>query len=129
MDFRKQLRSALADLQTVGALARWRIDEATDTVHVTLESRRDLGGTSTPVSVASASLPATPEVPRQATLPLPVTASVGADARATFRGLYPDKDVERCLADFLAWLGNKGHTARNPDAAFLGFARKWAAPS
>ena len=35
------------------------------------------------------------------------------------------ENVERCLADFAAWLGKKGHTADKPNAAFLGFARKW----
>jgi len=129
VDFRKQLRSALADLQTVGALAGWRIDEATDTVHVMLEHRRVTGGTTTPVSAPSAPRPAVPEVQSQASLPLPVTPSVGADARAKFRALYPGKNVERCLADFAAWLGKKGHTADRPDAAFLGFARKWTVAS
>ena len=129
VDFRKLLRLALADLQTVGVLSAWRIDEATDTVHVTLEHRRVAGGTSTPALTAPASRPAAPEAPSQAALPLPVPPSVGADARATFRALYPGRDVDRCLSDFAAWLGKKGHTADKPDAAFLGFARKWAVAS
>jgi hypothetical protein len=129
VDFRKQLRAALADLQTVGVLTGWRIDEANDTVHVALEHRRVAGGTSTPVSAAPALRPAAHPVPTQAALPLSLAPSVGADARAKFRSLYPGKDVDRCLADFAAWLGRKGHTAERPDAAFLGFARKWASAS
>lgn len=124
VDFRKLLRVALADLQTVGVLAAWRIDEATDTVHVTLEHRRVAGGTSTPATAA----PSAP-APAQGHLPLPLPPSVGTDARAKFRALYPGKDVERCFADFAAWLSRHGRTAEKPDAAFLGFARKWTVAS
>lgn len=125
VDFRKLLRPALADLQTVGVLTAWRIDEATDTVHVTLEHRRVTGGTTTPSGIAPAPRLAALEAPKQAALPLPVPPTVGAEARAEFCKLYPGKNVERCLADFAAWLGKKGHTADKPNAAFLGFARKW----
>jgi hypothetical protein len=116
---------AVAELQTVGVLASWRIDEATDTVHVTLEHRRVTGGTTTPSGIAPAPRLAALEAPKQAALPLPVPPTVGAEARAEFCKLYPGKNVERCLADFAAWLGKKGHTADKPNAAFLGFARKW----
>jgi len=129
VDFRKQLRAALADLQIVGVLSSWRIDEATDTVHVTLEHRRITGGTTTPTTASLALRLAGAEPQAQATLPLPAGPSIGADARAKFRALYPDKNVDRCLADFTAWLDKNGRTADKPDAAFLGFARKWAPAS
>jgi hypothetical protein len=125
VDFRKLLRLALCDLQTVGVLASWRIDEATDTVHVMLEHRRVAGGTPTPAAVGPAGRPDDP--PAQGALPL--APAVGTSARATFRNLYPGNDVERCLADFAAWLSKHGRTAEKPDAAFLGFARKWTAAS
>jgi hypothetical protein len=129
VDFRKLLRVALAELKKVGALSAWHIEEATDTVHVTLEARRVPGGTTTPASPAPSSRPAATEVQAQGTLPLPVDPSIGADARAKFSALYPGKNLETCLADFTSWLRKKGHTADRPDAAFLGFARKWAAAS
>jgi TrfA protein len=129
VDFRKLLRAALSDLQTVGVLASSRIDEPTDTVHVTLGERRVMGGTTTPAVAASSPRENARVAPGQASLPLALGPSVGADARATFRSLYPGKDVDRCLADFTAWLARKGSTADRPDAAFLGFARKWTASS
>jgi hypothetical protein len=129
VDFRKLLRIALADLQTVGVLTAWRIDEATDTVHVTLEHRRLKGGTTTPATVSPAPSPAASSTPTQTALPLPLPPSVSPDARAQFRARYPSKDVDRCLTDFAKWLSKAGKTADRPDAAFLGFAHKWASPS
>jgi hypothetical protein len=129
VDFRKLLRVALADLQRVGVLTAWRIDEATDTVHVTLEHRRLKGGTTTPTTAAPAPAPAAPPAPTQAALPLSLAPSVSLDARSQFRARYPGQDVDRCLADFAAWLSKTGKTADRPDAAFLGFANKWASVS
>ena len=129
VDFRKLLRAALADLQTVGVLTAWRVDEATDTVHVTLEHRRLKGGTTTPTIAAPAPAPTASPAPTQAALPLSLAPSVSPDARAQFRARHPGKDVDRCLADFAAWLSKSGKTADRPDAAFLGFAHKWASAS
>jgi len=62
------LRTALADLKAVGALAAWRIDEASDSVHVNVENRRIQGGTTTPANGVDAR-PALP-VASQPLLPL-----------------------------------------------------------
>jgi hypothetical protein len=122
VDFRKQLRTALADLKAVGALGAWRIDEATDTVHVTVESRRIEGGTTTPAARAART---THAVSAQATLPLDLAPAVDKETCAKFSELYPGKDVSKCLGDFTAWLKKSGKTADRPNAAFLGFAQKW----
>ena len=127
VDFRKQLRTALADLKAVGALAAWRIDEASDSVHVNVENRRVQGGTTTPANEidARAALP----VSSQPLLPLELAPAVNDETRAKFRDLYPGRDVDRCLVDFAAWLKKSGNSADKPNAAFLGFARKWTAGS
>jgi hypothetical protein len=44
---------------------------------------------------------------------------------AEFGSLYPACDADRCLAEFVAWLAKSGKTARYPDRAFLGDAKKW----
>lgn len=46
-----------------------------------------------------------------------------------FKALYPRKDVYACEADFQYWLETSSATPpRSYDAAFLGFAKKWAIP-
>jgi len=119
-DFRKQVRAALAHLTTVGVLVAWRIDDATDTVHVTMESR----GTPTPEVEGSGSRLALPAAPRSSAPP-GLGPAISEAARVKFRTLYPGKDIDRCVADFAAWLARSGKTAQKPDAAFLGFAKKW----
>ena len=47
------------------------------------------------------------------------------ETRNEFAALYPGRDVERCLADFSAWLAKSGKTATHPNQAFLGFAKGW----
>jgi hypothetical protein len=128
VDFRKQLRLALTDLQSVGVLIAWRIDGDTDTVHVTLAGKGEKGGLPTPARGASDSRPAL-AAPGQASLPLPLIPAVSAETRAKFREQYPGRDVDKCLADFAGWLSKSGKTADRPNAAFLGFARKWSASS
>jgi hypothetical protein len=129
VDFRKQLRGALADLQTVSALAAWRIEEVTDTVYVTVESRRVQGGTTTPTLEAVKTRPM-PSPASQPALPLDLGPAISADARTKFATLYPGKDVNQCLAAFAAWLKKPGKSAPDrPDAAFLGFSSKWASGS
>jgi hypothetical protein len=127
VDFRKQLRAALADLQAVGVIAAWRVDAETDTLHITT-NRRAQGGLPTPTGGASDSRPALPP-PAQPSLPLALAPAVSAETRAKFRELYPGKDVDRCLADFAAWLSKSGRSADRPNGAFLGFAKKWAGAS
>ena len=100
----------------------WRIDDKTDAVHVIRAGK----------GLPSASIQELPPLPvagpsqRELLLPLPPIPAVSERAKDTFRKLYPKRDAERCLADFAAWLSHKGHTADKPDAAFLGFAKKWA---
>jgi hypothetical protein len=120
VDFRKQLRAALTDLQAVGVIAASRIDAKTDTLHITSANRRAPGGLPTPAGGASDSRPALP-TPEEPSLP-----AVKAETCAKFRELYPGKNVDRCLADFAAWLSKSGKSADRPNAAFLGFAKKWA---
>jgi hypothetical protein len=128
-DFRRQLRAALTDLQVVGVITAWRIDAQTDTLHIAPVDRRAQGGLPTRAEGASDSRPIAP-VPAQSTLPLELGPSISAETRATFRELYPGKDVDRCLADFAAWLKKPGKSVPDrPDAAFLGFARRWASGS
>ena len=64
----------------------------------------------------------------QAALALPAEKpAVSEAAKAEFSSLYPTRDPERCLAEFVAWLAKSGKTARYPDRAFLGYAKKWVA--
>jgi hypothetical protein len=51
-------------------------------------------------------------------------ARISAAARVEFERRYPERKFEECLAAWSGWSGSK--RARTPDAAFLGFARKWA---
>jgi hypothetical protein len=116
--FRAKLKLALAELQGIGVLADWRLED--ETLHVTLPSRptpkASLKGP--PPRAVIASSP-------QGSLAGVLQASVAAETIATFRKLYAEHDVERCLNDWLAWPGSR--RAKNPDRAFLGFAKKWAA--
>jgi hypothetical protein len=127
-EFRRLLKKALADLETVGVIATWRIDAATDTVYVALPGKRSQGGLPTHAPGASDPRFALP-APGQASLPLALIPAVNAETRAKFHELYPSKDVDRCLADFASWLSRSGKTADRPNGAFLGFAKKWEARS
>jgi len=129
-DFRRQLRAALTELQTVGVIAAWRIAADTDTLHIVPGDRRAQGGPPTRAEGgASDSRPPLPML-EQPSLPLALVPAVSAETRAKFRELYPGKDADRCLADFATWLTKPGKIAPDrPDAAFLGFASKWASGS
>ena len=107
--FRQNLRAALAVLEKKGVVEA-RIERGSDSVH------RELPTKALP-SKATA-LP-TPQPM------LPLVPPISDRAKATFRELYPSHDDERCISDFAAWLARKGHSAKKPDAAFLGFAKKW----
>lgn len=114
--FRAQLKMALAELESVGVLASWRLDDQTDAVHVCRAGRQpELSTAPVPASLPSDS--ATLEA-----RPLPVVTSSG---KAQFRKRYPNHDLEQCIADWHRWLRKKGLSAERPDAAFLGFARGW----
>jgi hypothetical protein len=121
--FRAQLKLALTELETEGVIGGWRIDDKTDAVHVTRAGKALPAASSHELP----SFPSSHPTQRELLLPLPAIPAVSDRAKDTFRKLYPKRDADRCLADFAAWLSQKGHTADKPDAAFLGFAKKWAA--
>lgn len=108
--FRQNLRAALPVLAEKD-IVQATYDRDTDTIHRAPPNKR-------------APLPALPPTASQHALPL--APCISGDARATFAGLYPSRDVEKCVADWQAWLVRKKLTADNPDKAFLGFAKKWA---
>jgi hypothetical protein len=122
-DFRRQLRAALSDLQSVGVLASWRIDEATDTVHVTRVASEGTPARGLQGDSDSRHAKATPSP--HALLPIGSVPVLTEETRKEFAALYPDKDVDHCLADFAAWLAKSGNTAKHPNKAFLGFAKGW----
>ncbi len=115
--FRAKLKVALTELETVGVLAEWRLEGAT--LHVTLPTqalpRPSLKGPSPRAAMISS--------PQRSLVGL-LQSSVAAATLDAFRTQYPDLDVEQCLSDWLAWPGSR--RAARPDAAFLGFARKWS---
>lgn len=107
--YKRNLRDALADLEEAGGHAAF-IDEHDVARPKPADARK----------VASA--------PTQGFLPLAAESpKVSDEAKAEFRTLYPARDPERCLAEFTAWLAKSGNTARYPDRAFLGYAKKWIA--
>lgn len=117
VDFRKQLRVALCELQQVNVIGAWSVDSKTDTLRIMPPGKTRQDFDSRPI------LPS----PSQAALFFTTAPAITADTRFKFTELYPGKDVDQCLTDFLAWLSKSGRTADKPNAAFLGFARKWAA--
>lgn len=103
--FRRQLKLALLELERVG-VGRWYVDD------------RDV------MRIASA-----PALPASSVARPEITADarISSRAEAAFRQQHPDHRFEDCLAAWSSWKGSK--LAKNPDAAFLGFARKWATTS
>lgn len=109
--YKRNLRDALADLEAQGGHAAF-IDEH-DIVR--------------PKPAAASSQKLTP-ASSQGALRLPGGAPpVSHATKAEFRTLYPSLDPERCLQEFGDWLAKSGKTARFPDRAFIGYAKKWAA--
>ena len=102
--FRRQLKLALGELERVG-VGSWYVDD-TDV----MRPRTEL-----------AQLALRPE-PLMST---ELDARLGASVEATFKSRFPEHRYESCLAAWSAWSGSK--RARNPEAAFLGFAKKWVA--
>lgn len=117
--FRAKLKVALAELQAVGVISNWQLDG--ETLHVALPSTKEppkasLKGPAARTTVASS--------PQRAFSGL-LQTSIGSETIEKFRSVYPDLDLDQCLNDWLAWPGSR--RAKRPDAAFLGFAKKWAA--
>jgi hypothetical protein len=118
--FRQNLRAALDVLRKKDVANAW-IDRESDSVRY-----GPLAASAIPDARAAAN---SKPPSSQSELPL-LSASrpvVSAQAKEQFREIYPNRDVERCLSDFGTWLKDKKLTADRPDAAFLGFAKKWAA--
>lgn len=109
--YKRNLRDALADLEAEGGHAAFIDDH--DMV------RPKMAGAPSQKLARPSS---------QGALKLPGEAPpVSAATKAEFRSLYPSLDPERCLREFTDWLTKSGKTARFPDRAFLGYAKKWAA--
>jgi hypothetical protein len=102
--FRRQLKLALLEIENVG-VGSWRVD-AEDVMRASEAA---------PVLKAAAKSPPA--------LPAKTNPNITDAARKQFRSLYPEHNVEACLADWQAWPGSR--LAQKPDAAFLGFAKKW----
>jgi hypothetical protein len=112
--FRQNLRAALAVLAEKGIANAW-IDRETDALRYAPPQAREV--TNLPASAPSSG---------QGELRLlTVLPKVSARATGRFSELYPSHNADECLTDFGAWLDKTGNTAMNPDAAFLGFAKKW----
>lgn len=110
--YKRNLREALADLEAEGG-------------HAAFIDKQDVVR---PKPAAEVTLAKIAPDPSQGSLPLPTDKSaVSEAAKAEFRSLYPARDAERCLADFIAWLAKSSNTAHYPDRAFLGYAKKWVA--
>lgn len=103
--FRARLKIALTELEKCCVLASWRLDER-DTVHIKLAE------------------PAPPASDPSLGGPSGAAAKLSAVTRSRFVTRHPDHSYEQCVSDWQGWSGSR--KAKNPDAAFLGFARKWA---
>lgn len=117
--FRAQLKQALAELEAIGVLSAWELDDA-DAVHVVR------GGRPLPERFRKPSTEV--QAPAQSVLTLPVSGPpVSPSAKKQFATRYPGLDCEQCVRDWHQWLAKANLGARRPDAAFLGFAKTWAA--
>jgi hypothetical protein len=115
--FREQLRMALDELVKVDVIESWNIDDK-DIVRTKLAqgSPEQLGSAREEERVAEAL-----QIPTQL---LAAVVAVSDETKAEFRRRFPEHDVERCVAAWHQW--PKSREAKNPTAAFLGFAKRWA---
>jgi hypothetical protein len=115
--FREQLRMALDELVKVGVLESWSIEDK-DIVRTKLaRSAHDSLPSAHDNALVVEALPSPMEL-------IAAVVPVSDDAKAEFRRRFPEHDVERCVADWHQW--PKSRDAKNPTAAFLGFAKRWA---
>lgn len=119
--FRRRLKREMEALREVGAVARWTLDDQ-DVVHIALHGK-PLPARFAPPSAAQLTQHTHEPAPLPQLLPFPPAPAVSERAIAEFHARYPEHDALRCLADFQQW--PKSRHARNPDSAYLGFARKW----
>jgi hypothetical protein len=117
--FRRRLKREMEAIREVGAIAQWFVDDE-DVVHVAVHGK-PIPARFQATGPAPALAAAAPEVP-ELLQPLGLPA-VSERALAEFRARYPEHDATRCLADFRQW--PKSRQARNPDSAYLGFAKRW----
>jgi hypothetical protein len=115
--FREQLRMALDELVKVGVIESWNIDDK-DIVRTKLARGSHESLPSAPESAVI--VDALPNPMELITAVVPVSD----EAKVEFRRRFPEHDVERCVADWHQW--PKSREAKNPTAAFLGFAKRWA---
>jgi hypothetical protein len=121
--FRYNLRIALAELSAAGGhAAHIGNDDIVRLAGPALKAadKPPKEGSRSPKTEGSAG-----PVPVQAVLPALGLPVVTPRALERFKTQYPNHDVQVCLADWLKWPGSG--KATNPDAAFLGFAKKWVA--
>jgi len=114
--FRQNLKIALEDVKQTGAILSWQIDEK-DIVYIErLQNVAQIKRTG-----------ASPEQPQLA--PVVFVNNGNTYLQTTtiekFRKLYPRLDPYACKSDFDMWLHGKPNP-QSYDAAFLGFAAKWA---
>ena len=126
--FRQNLRKALDRLKEAGVIVAWQID-ATDLVQIertpsVAQQRHIAQAANTAMasmpSVAEGSKPA--ETARATDLP---TRFLKTETVEKFRALWPRLDPHACQTEFDKWLEGRT-TPRSYDAAFIGFAKKWA---
>jgi hypothetical protein len=115
--FREQLRMALDELVKAGVLESWSIEEK-DVVRTKLaRSTHELMPSAQDTAVVIDQPPIALEV-------IATVVPVSDEAKAEFRRRFPEHDVDRCVTDWHQW--SKSREAKNPTAAFLGFAKRWA---
>ena len=128
--FRRNLAIALWELEAAGGHAAC-IDRSSDRV-IARNVARALAttggfvpGVSLPVVLPDK--PAQVQVAPSSAAPVSCIPRISGNAMAQFAARYPEYDSEACRADFCAWLAATSRSARRPDAAFMGFAKKWVA--
>jgi len=115
--FRAKLNVALGELVEAGVLTSHRFEG--DTLHVALPAKGSTAKGSVEQAVPRALPSPSAPTPEQSAAP-----AIGGEALQTFQRLYPDRDLQQCLSAWSKW--GPSRNARNPNAAFLGFAKKWA---
>lgn len=111
-EFRRKLGIAMRAVEQAGGSPSF-IDKSTDSAVPTPRQRP----------------PALPPPAPARVLREVVGPSVSNTAKGKFARLYPEANVEQCLSDWRGWLVRSGKTADSPDAAFLGFAKRWTSNS
>ncbi|BBL77361.1 plasmid replication initiator TrfA [Methylomagnum ishizawai] len=123
--FRERLRKAFKVLKETGIITAWHID-TDDLVHIERmpsEAQQKHLARRAGKELRKATAPRAQESPASQTPP--TSKPLKPETVEKFRALYPRLDPYACQADFDAWVYSKP-IPRSYDAAFLGFAKKWA---